>query len=335
MSLEQRPAQRVGIADLERYAPERFVSAAEIAEESGIPESVLVDKFGLLGKHVSEADEHVSDMCVAAARPLLERNDRADIDAVVYFGSHWKDYLVWSAAPKIQHTLGIEGFSLELINVSAGAPVALKVVADMMRSDPKLSSVLMVAASKESHLIDYSNRRSRFMLNFGDGAVAVLLRRDHDENLVLGSSLLTDGSFADDVGTQGGSIQPEVGRLSLNVQDPDEMKRRLDPITVKNFIKVTREAIERSGRDIDDIDLLLPIHFKKSLQQQILLELGLSELQTIYLDHYGHMSAVDPLFSLSIAREQGRVTQGDVIVLLAAGTGYTWGATVIEWGTAQ
>lgn len=327
-------AQNVGIADLERYAPRRFLSAFEIADQSGIPESVLIEKFGLLGKHVSEDDEHVTDMCVAAARPLLERNDPADVDAVVYFGSHWKDQLVWNAAPKIQQTLGIEGFSLELINVSAGTPVTLKVVGDMMRADPELNSVLMVAASKESHLIDYSNRRSRFMLNFGDGAVAVLLRRDHKENLILGSSLLTDGSFADDVGSPGGSLRPEVGRLWLDVEDPEEMKRRLDPITVKNFLKVTREAVERSGHDIDDIDLLLPIHFKRSLQQAILLELGLSELQTIYLDHYGHMSAVDPLFALSIAREQGRVKPGDLAVLLAAGTGYTWAATVLRWGRA-
>lgn len=327
----------VGVADLERYVPEGFLTAGEIAERSGVSESGLVEKFGLVGKHISRPDEHVSDMCVAAARPLLERNDPADIDAVVYFGSHWKDYMVWNVAPKIQHALGIEGFAFELINVSAGAPVALKVVTDMMRSDPALRSVLMVAASKESHLLDYSNPRSRFALNFGDGAVAVLLRREHKENLVLSSSILTDGSFADHVGVfEGGSKQPEVEtRLVLDVAEVDEMKRRLDPITLKNFIKVAREAVESSGRDPEEIDLLFPIHFKRSLHDAILLELGLVAEQSIYLDHYGHMSAVDPLFSLSIAADEGMLSAGDLVVLLAAGTGYTWAATALQWGPAR
>lgn len=324
----------IGIADLGRYVPQQFLTAREIAERSGVSESALIDKFGLTGKHISRPDEHVTDMCVAAARPILERNDPADIDAVVYFGSHWKDYLVWNAAPKIQYALGIEGFAFELINVSAGAPVAIKVVTDMMRSDPALRSVLLVAASKESSLLDYSNPHSRFALNFGDGAVAVLLRREHNENAVLSSSILTDGSFADHVGVfQGGSKHPQVeNHLVLDVADIDEMKRRLDPITLKNFVKVAREAVESSGRDPEDIDLLFPIHFKRSLHDAILLELGLVQEQSIYLDHYGHMSAVDPLFSLSIASDEGMLSAGDLVVLLAAGTGYTWAATALHWG---
>lgn len=327
----------VGIVDLARYTPEQFLTAAEIAKLTGIPEARITEKFGLVGKHIARADENISDMCIAASRPLLERNDPAEIDALVYFGSHWKDHLIYNVAPKIQHTLGIEGFALETVNVSAGGPVALKVVSDMMRADPALNSVLMVAASKESYLLDYSNQRSRFALNFGDGAVAALLRREHPENLVLSSSILTDGSFADHVGVlAGGNMQPEVGgKLVLDVADVEEMKRRLDPITLKNFVKVAREAVESSGRDPEDIDLLFPIHFKRSLHDAILLELGLVEEQSIYLDHYGHMSAVDPLFSLSIASDEGMLSAGDLVVLLAAGTGYTWAATALQWGPAS
>lgn len=326
----------VGIADLGRYVPQQFLTAAEIGELAGIPEAKITEKFGLVGKHVSRDDENVSDMSIAAARPILERNDPAEIDALVYFGSHWKDHLVYNVAPKIQYALGIEGYALETINVSAGAPVALKVVSDMMRADPALNSVLMVAAAKESHLLDYSNKRSRFAVNFGDGAVAVLLRREHKENLVLSSSILTDGSFADHVGVfEGGSKKPEVGgRLVLDVAEADEMKRRLDPITLKNFVKVAREAVESSGRDPEEIDLLLPIHFKRSLHEGILLELGLVPEQSIYLDNNGHMSAVDPLFSLSMAVDEGMLSAGDLVVLLAAGTGYTWAATAIQWGPA-
>ena len=331
----------IGIADLGRYVPERFVSAAEISSASGIPAEVLVEKFGLKGKHVSSPEEHVTDMCVAAAQPILSRVDPCDVDAVVYFGSHWKDHLIWNAAPKISHKLGIEGFALEMINVSAGAPIVVRAVADMMKSDPDLGSVLIVGASKESHLLDYENPKSRFMVNFGDGAVAALLRREHPENIVLSSSFHTDGSFTDHVGVfGGGSVNPashetiDSGMHLLDVNDGPEMKRRLDPITLKQFIQVTREALEKSRLASDEIDLLLPIHFKRSLHDQILLELGLTMDQSIYLDHFGHMSAVDPLFALSIARDEGRLKDGDIALLLAAGTGYTWAATALRWGPA-
>ncbi|HVL89908.1 MAG TPA: 3-oxoacyl-ACP synthase [Actinomycetota bacterium] len=330
----------VGIADLGHYAPEHFMTAAQIGERAGIPEEIVVERFGLKGKHIAAWDEHVSDMCIAAAEPIVERNGRADIDAVVYFGSHWKDYAVWQAAPAIQHALGLDGFAMEAVNVSAGAPVALKVVRDMLAADPHLRSVLLVGAAKESQLLDYTNKRARFMINFGDGGVAVLLRRDHPHNVVLGSSILTDGSFSDQVRVPaGGSAHPAshatVDRRMhyLDVRDPQEMKDRLDPITLKNFLKVASQALERSGYGINDVDLLLPIHMKRSIHHMLLGEFGLSENQSIYLDTFGHMSAVDPLLALSVARDEGGLRDGMTILTLAAGTGYSWAASVIRWGS--
>lgn len=329
----------VGLVDVETYEPERFMTAEELGELAGIPAGVVREKFGLEGKRISAPHEHVSDMCVAAARPLLDRHDAADVDAVVYFGSHWKDYSVWQAAPKVQDALGIEGFSLEAINVSAGAPVAVKVVRDLLAADDRLRSVLLVGASKESHLLDYANARARFMFTFGDGAVAALLRRDHAENVVLGSSVHTDGAFSDFVRVPGGgSVHPASARTvaagmhTLDVSDPAAMKEGLDPITIKNFLSVARDALERSGYGPEEIDLLLPIHMKPSIHRAILDELGVDPGRSVYLDRNGHMSAVDPLFALARARERGLLRPGDRVMLLAAGTGYTWAASVLRWG---
>ncbi len=329
----------VGIADLSMYAPERFMTAAEIGERTGIDPGVIVERFGLRGKHIAAWDEHVSDLCIAAARPIVERNDPSEIDAVVYFGSHWKDYAVWQAAPAIQHALDLDGFAMEAVNVSAGAPVALKMVPDMLAADDRLRSVLLVGASKESQLLDYDNKRGRFMINFGDGAAAALLRRGYDQNVILGSSILTDGSFAGQVRVPaGGSVHPASlatveGRMHfLDVADPADMKERLDPITMKNFLKVATDALERSGYDVGDVDLLVPIHMKRSIHSMLLTELGLKEDDAMYLDTYGHMSAVDPLLGLTLARDEGRLRDGTVVLILAAGTGYTWAASVLRWG---
>jgi 3-oxoacyl-[acyl-carrier-protein] synthase-3 len=330
---------RVFIADLAHYVPERFESAAEISAQTGIPEGVLVEKFGLAGKHRARPDEHVSDMCISAAEPLVERTGPGAIDAVMYFGSHWKDHMVWQVAPRVQDALGIEGYAFEAINASAGAPVAMKIARDMLAADEHLNSLLIVAASRESGIVDYANPRSRFAFNFGDGAVAVLLRKDGGLAEVLGSSIVTDGSFSRHVHVPaGGSVHPaghetvDARMHQLDVIDGEDMKLRLDPITIKRFVEVAREAVERSGLELADLDWYLPIHMKRSIHDALIEELAVDPERAVYLDHHGHMSAVDPLLSLSILREEGRPSDGDLILMLAAGTGYTWAANVVRWG---
>jgi len=334
---------RVFIADLAHYVPERFESAAEIGAATGIPEAVLIEKFGLAGKHRARAEEHVSDMCISAARPIIERRRGADgIDAVMYFGSHWKDNMVWQVAPRVQEALGIDGYAFESINTSAGAPVAVKIARDMLAADEDLRSILLVAASRESGIIDYENSRSRFAFNFGDGAVAVLMQREEGAGEVLGSSILSDGSFSHHVHMPGGGSAHPASHETidsrmhfLDVFDGEEMKRRLDPITIKRFVEVAREALERSGHELADLDWFLPIHMKRSIHETLLKELGVAAERSIYLDHFGHMSAVDPLLSLSMLRAEGRLRAGDLVLMLAAGTGYTWAASVVRWGGAS
>jgi 3-oxoacyl-[acyl-carrier-protein] synthase-3 len=118
------------------------------------------------------------------------------------------------------------------------------------------------------------------------------------------------------------------------VRDPAEMKVRLDPISAGNFVRVAREAVEQSGYRTEDIDLVCPIHTKRSLFLAVLDGLGLREEQAVYLSDHGHMSAIDPLVGLHRAQQQRRLRDGDLVVLLAAGTGYSWAATAIRWGPA-
>jgi 3-oxoacyl-[acyl-carrier-protein] synthase-3 len=332
----------VGITATASYLPQRWMSAAEIAELSGVPEDVLVDRFGLRGKHVASGDEHVSDMSVAAATRLLDEQDidPEELDVVVYFGSTWKDFPVWQVAPHIAHRIGAHrAFALELDYVSCGSPVAMRVARDMLRAEPDLQRVLAVAAGRESYLLDYSNKRSRFMFNFGDGAVAALFEGDATSNLLLGAETITDGSYSLDVKVPaGGSVEPASAetlahrRHSLDVPDPTGMKARLDPVTLPNFIAAAEGALKRSGATLDDIDFYCGIHMKRSIHETLLEKLGVSRHRTVYLDDTGHMSGVDPLLGLDRAARAGDLTDGDLVLLLAAGTGYTWAAACVRWG---
>jgi len=335
----------VGVVGVASYLPDGRISAAEVAEASAIPEAVLIERFGLRGKHVAAEGEHVTDLAREAAQRLIGelRLDPGDIDAVVYFGSSWKNYPVWQAAPRIAHELGCDrAFALELDYTSCGSPVALRVAKALAVSDPRVRTVLLVGASCESRLIDYGNQRTRFMFNFGDGAVAALVARDHPANRILETSMITDGSLSAHVRVPaGGSALPASAATVaarqhfLDVADPDAMRRRLSEVSLGNFLQVAATAVKQSGLSLRDIAFVCPIHMKRSMQATLLDALGLADSQAVYLEDTGHMSGVDNLVGLDRLARTGRLHDGDVVLLLAAGIGYTWAATVVRWGEAR
>ena len=326
----------IGLAATAAYLPKRWMAAAELAELSGIPEGVIVDKFGLRGKHIAAEDEHVSDLSEAAASRLLRETgiDPEQVDVVMYYGSMWKDYAVWQVAPWLAYRLGCtRAYAIEYDNVSSGTPVALRVAKDMLVAEDDLRTVLLVAACRESYLLDYTNERSRFMFTFGDGAVAALLVKDASANELLGSHGITDGSLSLQVKLpRGGSVHADDGYPYLDVADPAAMKERLDATSLRNFVRVAEGALARSGATLADVSYLCGLHTKRSMHRELLHALGLSESQAEYLDDTGHMSGVDPLLALDRASRAGQLADGDLVLLLAAGTGYTWAATIVRWG---
>jgi 3-oxoacyl-[acyl-carrier-protein] synthase-3 len=327
---------QVSLTATASYLPERWMTAAEVAERSGIPENVIVEKFGLRGKHIAAEDEHVSDLSVRAAESLLEesRIDPESIDVVMYYGSMWKDYAVWQAAPWIAHRIGASrAYAVEYDNVSCGTPVALRIARDMLLAEDDVQRILVVAACRESYLLDYANERSRFMFNFGDGAHDGLLEKDGGRNALLGCHGVTDGSFSLQVKVpSGGSVSPNGGYRYLDVADPSEMKAGLDQVSLQNFVAAARGAVERSGATLADVGYLCGIHMKPSMHRTLVRELGLDDSRAAYLDDTGHMSGVDPLLALDRAARNGDLRDGELVLLLAAGTGYTWAASVVRWG---
>lgn len=329
----------IGIKATGAFFPPGIETAADLAVKTGIPEQVIIEKFGLVQKHVADDGLHASDLAIAAGRQAIEGIDPLSIDVVIYFGSPHKDYYVWSSAPKIQHELGAKNaYAFEIMNVSSCFPIALKVAKDMIVSDHSIQNILLVGGCKESQIVDYENPRSRFMFNFADGGTAALVTRDSSQSEILESAILTDGSFHDDVRTPAGGSKHFASRETveknlhyIDVKDPQSMKERLDPVSIANFDHVVREALHRSGYTPQDMKILLPLHTKRSMFKELLQSLELPEEKAIYLNHHGHMSSLDPCIGLHFAQEKGLLNPGDLAVAVSAGTGYTWAATVVQW----
>lgn len=318
----------IGIAGLGVYTPPGVHTAEWIGAQSGIPADVIVSKFGLRQKCRAGPEEHVAEMGRKAALSALADAglDPDEVDLVLYHGSQYKDSNPWSAACRIQDRIGARrAAAFEVNALCAGAPVALKAAGALMAAERSYRTVLLVAATREADLIDYRNPRSRFLYNMADGGAAAVLRRGLDRHRFLAAALRSDGSFSHDV------LVPPGGRY-LDVPDPEGMKARLDPVSLPNFLGVVDEALALAGLDRSAVRFLAATHMKRSIHQALLDALGLTWEQTYYLEDYGHLQSADQYIALQEGARRGLLKSGDIAVLAAAGTGYTWSAAVVRWG---
>jgi 3-oxoacyl-[acyl-carrier-protein] synthase-3 len=177
------------------------------------------------------------------------------------------------------------------------------------------------------------------MYDLGAGAGAMILKKNYDKNIVLGSHIIADGSLARTAGVKTGGINDpfnsgniETGYKSLKLFEAQKMKDRLNQVSMPNWYTCIDESLRKGGLTRSDIGYLAVLHFKRSAHLALLHELGLREDQSMYLENYGHLGQIDQILSIHLGLKSGRIKAGTNVVTLAAGIGYVWAANVISWG---
>ena len=333
----------VGIVSTGIYLPDERMTAAEIARLANLPVDVVENKLGIIEKPIPGEDDHTVEMGIRAAKIALEKGgiDPKHIDLIINIGEEHKEYPLWTSAIKIQEEIGAyHAWAFDVALRCGTTIMAMKVAKSLMLSDPSIETVLLAGGYRNGDLIDYENERTRFMFNLGAGGGAMILQKNYGKNTVLEADLITDGSFSEDVVVPvGGTKNPlteehlREGLYRLDVTDPVGMKTRLEQKSLQNFLTAIRNSLQKSGYTEEDIDYIAILHMKKSAHDYVLNELGLSSDQSIYLEKYGHIGQIDQILSLELAEKEGKLKEGDVVVLVSAGIGYAWGAITLKWGS--
>jgi 3-oxoacyl-[acyl-carrier-protein] synthase III len=333
---------QIGIVSTGLYLPQDYITGKEIADKASIPAHVVEEKMGIKKKYVPGPDDHTCEMGIIAAKQAIKKAgiDPMEIDLVIYIGEEHKEYPLWTAGIKLQEEVGaLNAWAFDVALRCGTTVMALKVAKSLMIADPTIQTVLLAGGYRNGDFINYQNPRTRFMFNLGAGGGAILLKKDHNENILLETELLTDGSFSEDVVVVSGGTKNPLTKEALDqrlnmldVLDPEGMKQRLEQKSMANFLKVVRESVRKSGYKEEEISFIAMLHMKKSAHEYVLKELGLSHQQSIYLEEYGHIGQIDQILSLELAVNEGKVKEGDIVVLVSAGIGYAWGASTIKWG---
>ncbi len=326
---------------LGKYIPDTIMSAVEIAQKTGIPEKVISDKFGIKQKTVPGQKDTTSSMGTAAAKDALADAKVApeEIDLVLWNGAQHKDYICWLAGLKVAQEIGaVNAWSFDMEAMCGSMMAGIEVARSMMLANEDIRTVLLVSGYRNGDLIDYTVKETSFMFDLAAGGVAVVLRKGVNRNIVYGSAFKGDGSFSEDCTVKPGGTKNwplkknETDKIHFTVDNPDLFKKKLGEKTLPNFYYVINQALKKSGLSKKDIDYLALLHFKKSTHLEVLKELGLTEEQTTYLDNYGHAGQNDQILSIIEGLKNGKIKEGDNIVMVGAGLGFVWAATVIKWG---
>ena len=341
----------IGIVSAGMYLPEPVLTSAEIAAESGLPEWVVRDKLGIHQKHMGGPDDHPNEMGIKAALDCLSKTDihPEEIDVVLCTTEEWREYLLWTSGIHMAYEIGAtRAWAIDIHTRCCTTVAGLKMARDMMRSDPDINTVLIAGGYRLGDFINLKNLRTSFLFNIGAGAGALLLRRGWPRNHVLGSHLITDGSMSKHVIVPAsGTVQfptdeaVEQGLFHFDLVEPEAMKARLNEVTMDNWMLCVDEALRKSGEEVrgraytrEDLDFLNMVAIKRSGYRDMLQRCGLTEEQGVYNDDIGHIGEQDGILNIVRGLEQGRLRDGHLMAIVAAGIGYVWGAACVRWGTA-
>ncbi|HKM30291.1 MAG TPA: 3-oxoacyl-ACP synthase [Bacilli bacterium] len=334
----------VGIVGTGIYLPSNVMTAKEISDKTnGIwAEQAVIEKLGIVEKRIPGLDDGTQEMGVKAALDCLKNTgvDPLDIDVILCMGEEWKEYPLTTSALYIQDKIGAtNAWGIDVQNRCCTTVSAIKIAKDMLIADEEIHTIMIVGGYRNGDFVDYADRNMSMMFNLAAGGAAMILKKNYGKNFVLGSHIIGDGSLSRTAGVEiGGTAQPitcdNIGEAykSLRLMDPVRMKNRLNEVSVGNWYRCIQESFRKSNLKMEDLDYLAILHIKRSGHEGMLQDLGLTKEQSIYLENYGHIGQIDQILSLHLGLQEGKIKDGSVICMLAAGIGYVWASSIIKWG---
>lgn len=312
------------------YLPKRVVPNSEFESRLDTSDAWIRARTGICQRHFAEDGELTSDLAVQAGRQAMEvaNIDPSDVDLVI-LATSTPDLTFPSTSTKVQSELGIKGgFAFDIQAVCAGFVYAL-VNANALLVSGQARRALVIGAETFSRILDMEDRSTCIL--FGDGAGALILEaRQESENRtdrgILACDINSDGSFRDLLYVDGGvSTTQTAGYIRMNGK---EIFRH----AVEKLALSTEASLSQAGLSTRDVDLMVPHQANMRIMRATAKRLEFPEAKVMStVDKHGNTSAASIPLALYAAHNEGRVSEGCVVVAKAIGGGLTWGSVVLRW----
>lgn len=309
--------------------PRRQVTNAQLAETVDTSDAWITERTGIRCRYIAAPDETTVTLGTGAARAALSAAglDASDIDLII-LATATPDQTFPASATQVQAQLGINDcVAFDVAAVCSGFLYALTVADSMIRSGAA-QKALVIGSETFSRILDWEDRTTCVL--FGDGAGAVVLGAQESADGagargILAAKLHADGRHNQLLYVDGGpSTTGTVGKLRMKGQ---EVFRH----AVTNLASVLREVLGTAGLEASDIDWVVPHQANARILDATARKLGMSmDKMVVTVDQHANTSAASVPLALDLAVRDGRIRQGDIVVLEAMGGGFTWGACVLR-----
>lgn len=307
--------------------PKRVVTNLELAQTVDTSDEWIVERSGIRQRYVAGEGETTSTLAIAAARLALEAAglEGKDIGLIV-LATATPDQTFPATATIVQDALGANGgIAFDVAAVCSGFLYGLGVADSMLRTG-MASRALVIGAETMTRLLDWEDRATCVL--FGDGAGAIVLEArevDEDGPGVLATHLHADGAHNELLYVDGGpSTTQSVGHLRMK-------GREVFRHAVVNLADVLTNILAECDQTPADLDWVVPHQANRRILDATARKLGLpSEKVVVTVDQHANTSAASVPLALDTAVRDGRIKQGDLIVLEAMGGGFTWGASLLR-----
>ena len=351
------------IAGIGKYLPSRIVTNTDLAEFMDTSDEWIQERTGIKERRYAEKHlETTTTMGARAAEIAIERAGITpnDIDFII-FATLSSDYYFPGCGVLVQRELGITKTEIGALDVRvqcSGFIYALS-VADQFIKSGMYKNILVIGAEMHSMGLDFTTRGRTVSVIFGDGAGAVVLQPTKSETRgILNTKLHSDGTYAEKLaminpGCHGGyhfhkmgqdidfgfpdkSVQGEIfmthGMID-NAQNYPVMEGQLVFKTaVQKFPEVILESLHAANLQVSDLKMLIPHQANLRISQFVQKKLGLQDNQVWNnIQRYGNTTAASIPIALCEAWEAGAIEKGDLVCLAAFGSGFTWGAVLLNW----
>lgn len=311
------------------YLPERIVTNVELAARVDTTDEWITERTGIRQRHIAADGQFTSDLAIAAgSRALAAAGITGNEIDLLIVATTTPDNTFPATAAKVQAAIGRPGIpAFDIQAVCSGFIYSLAVANNFIKTD-QVKTALVIGAETLSRFLDWTDRSSCVL--FGDGAGAVVLQADKGQGTsadrgVLSTHLHSDGRYFDILQADGGvSTTQTTGLLRMKGK---EVFRH----AVVNLADTAREAVEANNVTFADVDWLVPHQANARILDSTAEKLGLSADKVIVtVDKHANTSAASIPLALNQGVSDGRIKQGQLLLMETMGGGFTWGSALVR-----
>jgi 3-oxoacyl-[acyl-carrier-protein] synthase-3 len=293
----------------------------------------IFSRTGMRERHIAAKDQATSDLgSEAARRALIDAGISAEEIDLIIVATLSPDMFFPSTACYIQDRIGAKNaYAFDLGAACSGFLYAMDTARNQIACGA-VDTVLVIGAEKMSTFIDWEDRATCIL--FGDGAGAAVLRAGGSGRGVMDSVMGSDGSLAALLSTPGGGSRNPMSHemLDQKMHYLQMQGREVYKHAVTRMTESVVSVLEKNGVSADEIKCFIPHQANVRIIDAISKRLGVADRMYVNVDKYANTSSAALAIALDEAVKDGTITSGDLVVLTVFGGGFTWGASILEWG---